>query len=83
MKVPDVVGMSKAEAKAALELAGFVVEVIEQHVSDTGNVGIVLDQDPAGGTKMLQGTTVTITVGSTDDGSESPSPDPSPDPPGP
>jgi membrane peptidoglycan carboxypeptidase len=72
VKVPDVIGMSQAHATAALEAAGFVVEVVEKHVSDPGNAGLVLDQDPAGGTKLIQGNSVTITVGVT--GEESPGP---------
>ncbi len=80
VKVPDVLGMSRSDAKAALEGAGFVVEVVDKHVSDPDNIDVVLDQAPAGGTKLLQGTTVTITVGSTDVGAPGPSPGPSPSP---
>ncbi len=75
VKIPDVTGMSRADAKAALEAAGFVVEVVEKHVSDPHNVDVVLDQDPAAGTKALQGTTVTITVGTDEEQTPSPSPD--------
>jgi penicillin-binding protein 1A len=78
VKIPDVVGLSQADAKAALEAAGFVVDVVEKHVSDPHNVGVVLIQDPVAGVKALQGTTVTITVGIA--GSPSPSPTPSPTP---
>jgi penicillin-binding protein 1A len=80
VKVPDVIGMSRSDAKAAIEAAGFVVEVVDKHVSDPDNVDVVLDQDPVAGTKLLQGMTVTITVGSTEVGAPSPSPDPSPSP---
>jgi penicillin-binding protein 1A len=79
VKVPDVIGMARKDAKAALEAAGFVVEVVEKHVSDPDNVEVVLDQDPTAGTKALQGTTVFIMVGSTDE-DPGPSPDPSPTP---
>ena len=78
VKIPDVTGMSRADAKAALEAAGFVVEVVEKHVSDPHNVDVVLDQDPEAGTKALQGTTVTITVGTDEEQTPSPSPEPSP-----
>jgi hypothetical protein len=82
VKIPDVTGLSRADATAALEAAGFVVDVVERHVSDPHNVGVVLTQDPVAGVKALQGTTVTITVGIA--GSPSPSPTPSPTPsPGP
>jgi penicillin-binding protein 1A len=79
VKVPDVLGISQRNAKAALEAAGFVVEIVEKHVSDPDNVGRVLDQDPVAGTKALQGMTVTIKVGSTGEG-PAPSPEPSPSP---
>jgi membrane peptidoglycan carboxypeptidase len=72
VKVPDVIGFSQQDAAAALRAAGFAVEVVEKHVSDPGNVDIVLDQDPAPGAKLLQGGVVTITVGSS--GEESPGP---------
>ena len=78
VKVPDVVGMSVDDARAALEAAGFVAEIVERHVSDPHNDGLVMTQDPAAGTKALQGTAVTITVGTTDDPSPSPSPSPEP-----
>ncbi|MGZ5307428.1 MAG: PASTA domain-containing protein, partial [Actinomycetota bacterium] len=74
------IGVSRTDAKTALEAAGFVVEIVDKHVSDPDNVDVVLDQDPIAGTKALQGTTVTITVGSTGEGSPGPSPDPSPSP---
>jgi penicillin-binding protein 1A len=80
VKVPDVVGMSQADAKAALEAAGFIVNIVEKHVSDLGNVGVVLDQNPAAGIKTLQGTAVTITVGTAEEGTPGPSPSPSPSP---
>jgi penicillin-binding protein 1A len=72
VKVPDVIGMSQRNATAALEAAGYVVEVVEKHVSDPANVGVVLNQDPAGGEKLLQGAAVTITVGGTGEASPSP-----------
>ena len=55
--------MTQRDATAALEIAGFVVEVVDKHVSDPENIGIVLTQEPVGGSKLLQGAVVTITVG--------------------
>jgi serine/threonine-protein kinase len=78
VKVPDVVGLSVDDARAALEAAGFVVEIEERHVSDPHNDGLVLAQDPGAGTKALQGTAVTITVGTGEDPSPTPSPSPEP-----
>ena len=80
VKIPDVVGMSVDDARAALETAGFVVEIVERHVSDTHNDGLVMAQDPAAGIKALQGTVVTVTVGTSDQPSPSPGPSPSPEP---
>ena len=61
--VPKVVGMTSADAQAALEKAGFVVKIVEKEVTDPARYGIVLAQAPEGGAKADQGTTVTITVG--------------------
>jgi penicillin-binding protein 1A len=72
VKVPDVIGTSQQDARTALERAGFVVEVVEKHVSDPENVGVVLTQDPIGGSKLLQGASVSITVGTADDPSPGP-----------
>jgi penicillin-binding protein 1A len=80
VKIPDVVGMSVDDARMALEAAGFVVEISERHVSDPHNDGLVMAQDPPAGTKALQGTVVTITVGTSDDPSPTPGPSPSPSP---
>jgi len=75
VKVPDVVGLTEADATVALKASGFVVRVVDEPVSHAGQVGTVLKQDPPAGTKALQGTTVTITVGSAP-GSPTPSPSP-------
>ena len=80
VKIPDVVGLSQVDATSALEAAGFVVGVVERHVSDPQNVGVVLIQDPLAGIKALQGTTVTITVGVAGNPSPSPTPSPTPSP---
>ncbi len=61
MKVPDVVGMSKADALAALEKLGLVVTVTEQAMDGVAD-GIVGSQNPAAGTKLKPKDTVTIVV---------------------
>jgi serine/threonine-protein kinase len=61
--VPDVVGEDQATARSDLESAGFQVQVVEQETGDPSQDGIVIDQDPAGGTQAPQGATVTIVVG--------------------
>lgn len=60
--VPDVTGLSQADAIAALEAAGFVVAIVTD--SSTVAAGTVLSQDPAGGTSSFVGFIVTITVSS-------------------
>ena len=57
--VPNVVGKSESDAKAALSSSGFTVNV--QEVDGTQEAGMVLEQSPAGG-KAQAGTAVTITV---------------------
>ena len=61
--VPDVVGESQAAATSDLENAGFQVQVVEQPTTDPSQDGIVIDQDPAGGSQAPNGATVTIVVG--------------------
>jgi beta-lactam-binding protein with PASTA domain len=61
--VPNVVGEEQATARSDLESAGFQVQVVEQETADPSQDGIVIDQDPAGGTQAPQGATVTIVVG--------------------
>src|SRR4051812_10005910 len=59
--VPNVVGQDREDARAQLEAAGFVVDSKEQD-DDSHDPGTVLSQDPAAGTELTQGKTVTITV---------------------
>ena len=58
--VPSVVGMDVDDARTALEDAGFLVTTQEQFGVTIANR--VISQDPGGGTPMLRGTTVTLTV---------------------
>ena len=59
--VPDVVGLSEGDAKAALEAAGFTVH--SDLVVGLGSVpGDVVDQDPAAGTRLRKGDEVVIKV---------------------
>jgi serine/threonine-protein kinase len=76
--VPDVTSQDEASAKAALRGAGFRVVVQRQDVTDPGLAGIVLSQDPTGGTRADQGSTVTITVGRQTPGGGEPPPPPIP-----
>ena len=61
--VPDVAGQDEATATTTLQNAGFVVEVIDQPTTDQTQDGIVLDEQPAGGTRAPRGSVVTIYVG--------------------
>jgi serine/threonine-protein kinase len=63
VKVPDVKGQTKSQAKSTLQAAGFTVTTKEQFTSDSTQVGKVIDQSPAAGTKVKKGSGVTITVG--------------------
>ena len=59
--VPDVVGRSEDDARAALEDAGLDVSVRPQE-SEDAEPGTVLEQDPAAGTEVARDSTVTIAV---------------------
>jgi eukaryotic-like serine/threonine-protein kinase len=61
--IPDVTSQEEPTAQQTLEQSGFSVDVQEQDTTDPNQDGIVLEQDPVGGTKAKPGTTVTITVG--------------------
>ena len=61
--VPDVVGEDEATATADLRRAGFTVEVVDQPTDDPNEEGVVLDEDPAPGTRAPAGSQVTIFVG--------------------
>ena len=63
VEVPNVVGMSEADAQATLEAAGFEVSSTSAP-SDTAAEGTVSDQSPDGGTQAAKGSTVAITVSS-------------------
>ncbi|MGZ4150113.1 MAG: penicillin-binding transpeptidase domain-containing protein, partial [Actinomycetota bacterium] len=81
-KVPDVTGMTLVQAKNALTAANYFVSVVDKAVTDKKQDGVVLSQDPAGGSSAAEGTTVTLTVGTLSSGGGggggSPSPSPSP-----
>jgi beta-lactam-binding protein with PASTA domain/predicted Ser/Thr protein kinase len=61
--VPAVEGLGREDAIAALEDAGFQVEVTEQEVDDPNLENLVLSQDPPGGTQAKPGSPVTLVVG--------------------
>jgi serine/threonine-protein kinase len=61
--IPDVSSQDEASATQALQQSGFVVDVVDQDTFDPNQDGVVLSQDPPGGTKAKPGSTVTIIVG--------------------
>ena len=63
--VPNVVGLTQAEAKAQIEQAGFTWELNPDKVtSDTVAEGSVASTDPAAGTQAEKGATVRVTISS-------------------
>jgi beta-lactam-binding protein with PASTA domain/predicted Ser/Thr protein kinase len=61
--VPDVSNQDEPTARAILTGSGFKVKVMKQPVTDPGEQGIVISQQPGGGTSAPAGSTVTIFVG--------------------
>jgi 1A family penicillin-binding protein len=61
--VPNVVGDTPEGARSALRSAGFNVAVSFQVVAQQDKIGVVIGQDPSGGSKIDPGSTVSISVG--------------------
>ncbi len=61
--VPGILNQDQAAAEAALKAAGLEVGTVTQAPSDEDQVGKVIQTDPAGGTRVDEGTTVNLTVG--------------------
>jgi beta-lactam-binding protein with PASTA domain len=61
--VPRVVGKKQERAEGELIGAGFVVKSSTRTVSSVAEVGLVLQQTPAGGTKAKRGATIKLAVG--------------------
>jgi uncharacterized membrane protein YgcG len=61
--VPDVTDTSEATATVKLEDNHFKIHVLTEGVSDPAQDGVVIRQDPPGGTQATFGSTVTIVVG--------------------
>jgi serine/threonine-protein kinase len=60
--IPDVRGMSEAEARASLEAVGIVVQDIATDFDRKVEEGDVIATDPKAGTQVSAGTSVTVTV---------------------
>ena len=63
VRVPYVRNLRAADARAAIEAKGLVVTQTTQQVANLSEDGKVIDQTPAGGTGVDQGSTVNIVVG--------------------
>ena len=55
--------LDPAAARAKLTAAGFKVQTLPQGVSDSSQIGKVVDEQPAGGKNAPAGSVVTIYVG--------------------
>jgi serine/threonine-protein kinase len=61
--VPDVVGLTRGDARGELQAAGFKVQVKTRDTTNSADDDIVLDQRPAPKTQLKKGRTVVIYVG--------------------
>lgn len=78
--VPNVIGLSQADAEALLAERGLVASVDTREVSDPSLEGVVIDQSPPPRTRVEEGTTVRITVGAFVPPPPTPTPTPTPSP---
>jgi serine/threonine-protein kinase len=62
-QIPDVTNQTQADASRILKGAGFTVGVVMEPVTDPSQDGIVVSQDPVGGSTGQQGEVIVITVG--------------------
>jgi eukaryotic-like serine/threonine-protein kinase len=76
--IPDVTSQDQASAQSQLKASGFRVRIVNEETTDPTQDGIVLSQDPAGGSQAKPGTTVTIVVGKFTVPTVPTSPEPSP-----
>ncbi len=71
--VPDLTGMSRVDAIAALNEVGLQLGAIDPQASDTYDADHIISQDPPADTKVAKGSTVDVVVST---GPASPSPTP-------
>ena len=62
VSVPDVIGMTQADAEAAILAADLLVGTVTTAHSDTVPAGNVISQDPAGGSSVAEGSTVDLVI---------------------
>jgi serine/threonine-protein kinase len=61
--VPNVVGRTEADAQRVLRAAGFLARSIDRTATEQGQIGRVVEQDPAAGTRVQGSTEVLIFIG--------------------
>jgi len=62
--VPDVTGLTQAEATSRIDAAGFTLGAVHVAIDDScAFIGVVMGQSPAAGTHASPGTAVSITIG--------------------
>jgi serine/threonine-protein kinase len=61
--VPDVVGLDEESARLEIEGAGLTVSVSDDPTEDPNEDGLVVAQDPDGGTRVEEGSTIVLFVG--------------------
>jgi serine/threonine-protein kinase len=75
--VPDLTGLTEADATTQVTGAGFQVQAKDVDVSDQSEEGMVVRQRPPAGTKLKKGRTVVIYIGhfvQSQSGTETPTP---------
>lgn len=60
--VPDVIGLTAEQAEKEISDAGFEVGRVQSMPDDTKESGLVIDQDPSGGTKAAKGSKINLVV---------------------
>ena len=75
--VPDVVGLTEAQATTNITSAGLVIGTVTQANSDTVPAGSVISQDPTAGTQAAPGTAVDLVISLGPTGGGGLPPDPS------
>ena len=76
-EVPDLTGLTQADAEAALDEANLELGTVSQEQSDTVPAGVVIRQDPPAGEQVDRGSSVSIVVST---GPPTPTPTPTPTP---
>ena len=64
ISVPNVVGMSQADAQTAITGAGLTVGMVQMTISKTVSTGRVITQNPGAKTAVAKGSTVNLIVSS-------------------